>query len=210
MNQLHPTIAYFAASLLVLTMFAEAFKLVTGRRFWALVAKYHIAAAAAMTFLAALTGLIDYNLSWISEDGLTVIKPHLVLGIFVFIIVLLMADYRYLLQKSLPPKFNMIYLITGGLALGFMFGTSSLGKAGVYQFGAGVNEAMVNFQQTEEYLKKLYGLETLPPPTAEDSLLALPLMPGGDTLAANYDTLANGPAAFENADQPTDSHIDHH
>jgi uncharacterized membrane protein len=210
MYQLHPMIGYFAAALLLLAMIADTFKLVTGKRFWGLVAKYHIAAAAAMTFLAALTGLIDYNLGWLPEDGLYVIKAHLALSIFAFVIVLLMANYRYLLQKSLPPKFNAIYLITGGLALGFMFGTSSLGKVGVYRYGAGVNEAKTNFQQTEEYLKKLYGLDALPPPTAEDSLLALPLRPGGDTLAANYDTLAADQTELENADHPPVGRIDHH
>ena len=210
MYQLHPVVAYFAATLLVLAMVAESLRFVSGKRFWALVAKYHIAAAAFMTFMAALTGLIDYNMSWMTENGLSVIKIHLALGMVAFIIVLLIANYRFFFQKNLPSKVSIFYLITGGIALGCMFGTSSLGNIGVYRYGTGVNEAMINFQKTEEYLKRLYGLEDLPPPTPEDSLLALPLKPSGDTLAANYDTLANGPAAFENAAQPTDSRIDHH
>jgi len=210
MNLLHPAIAYFAVALLVLAMISEALKLTTGRRFWALVAKYHIAAAAVTTFLAALTGLVDYNSSWMSEDGRSVLKAHLALGIFVFVVVLLMANYRYLLQKSLPPKFNLMYLVIGGLALGLMFGTASLGKVGVFRFGSGVNAAMLNFNQTEEYLKKLYSLDSLPPPGREDSLLALPLKPIEDTLAANYDTLATEAAASENAELPSESATDHH
>jgi hypothetical protein len=95
------------------------------------------------------------------------------------------------MEKMLPEKMKMVYLIVGGLGVGLVFGASFLGKAAVYSHGAGVTTTMLDFYQTEKYLKELYGLESLQEPTRSDSIRAAEFYPGPDTLHPASDTLVN-------------------
>lgn len=188
MHLLHPTIVHFAIALFVTSVIAESLNLITGKRFWGLVAKYHIITAAICTFLAVLTGFIDYAYTWRTEASYITLKSHIAIGFLVFIIIQLMANYRFLMAKMLPPKYRMVYLIMGGLGVGLVIGTSYLGKNAVYVHGTGVEAAMRNYQNTEEYLKKLYHLESLAEPTPEDSAYALQYRPGTDSLQMASDS----------------------
>ncbi len=207
MHLLHPTIVHFAVALFVASMLCEALKLITGKRFWGLVAKYHILASAVAAFIAVLTGLIDLKISWMTDDGYSQIKVHMIFGLAVFILIQIMANYRFLLEKMLPPKLGKAYLLLGGFVLGLIFSTAHLGKVGVYGYGTGVSAAMINFDSTENYLKKLYSLDELPPLTAEDSLRALPSRPGADTLNIEPDSLAHSNTDHQaNLASNTDDH----
>jgi len=191
MYMLHPTIVHFAITFFVAAITAEALYLVTGKRFWGLVTKYHIVLAAAFALAAVITGFIDYGYIWMSEPGYRHLRAHMVLGFIVFFIIQFMANYRLYMHKILPEKMRTGYLIMGGLGLGLIFGAAIIGKSAVYDHGAGVRTAMMKFVQTEEYLKKLYGLDHLPPPDAADSLLALEYLPHyDDSLVSITDTLA--------------------
>ena len=189
MHLMHPTLVHFAVALFVTSVAAETLNLVTAKRFWGLVARYHLIAAAVCSFLAVLTGFIDYAYTWKTESSYITLKAHIFIGFLVFIIIQLMANYRFLMEKMLPSKYRMIYLIMGGLGVGLIFGTSLLGKNAVYVHGTGVMAAMKNYQQTEEYLKKLYHLESLADPTQKDSLYAMQYRPDYDSLKALQDSL---------------------
>lgn len=185
----HPAIVAFPIVLFVLAMVYEALGLTTGKRLWPILAKIHIVVAALATFLTALSGLIDFKTIWMTEEGYLVMNAHRTLGIAVFIIILLLANYRYLFARMLPPVIFKVYLAIGALCLGLMFGTAYTGGVGVFYHGTGVKQAMVNYTKTEEYLKRLYKLDELPPPTAGDSLLALPFKSVAGALHTQFDTL---------------------
>lgn len=189
MHLWHPTIVHFAIAFFVAAIVTEGLKLFTGKRFWGLVAKYHILAAAVMSFLAVLSGFVDYQVIFMNETGYRFIKSHTLVGFFVFILIQLMANYKYLMEKMLPEKLKMVYLIVGGLGVGLIFGAAFLGKAAVYSHGAGVTMAMMNYHETEIYLKELYGLDQLEAPTGEDSLRAAEFYPGPDTSLTEIDSL---------------------
>ena len=190
MHLVHPTIVHFAVAFFVASMVTEGIAMFTGKKFWALVAKYHILAAAVMSFIAVLTGFVDYKVIFMNETAYRFIKSHTLIGFLVFIIIQLMANYKYLMEKMLPEKYKMIYLIVGGLGIGLVFGASFLGKAAVYSHGAGVSIAMLNYYDTEKYLKELYGLNSLADPTREDSLRAAEFFPGPEKEHGESDTLA--------------------
>jgi len=191
MYLLHPTIVHFAVAFFVAAMIAEALCLLTGKRFWGLVTKYHILLAAVSALAAVITGFIDYGYIWMSEPGFRHLRAHMVLGFIVFFIIQFMATYRLYMHKIMPEKMHLGYLVMGGLGLGLVFGVAIIGKAAVFDHGTGVQAAMMKFTQTEEYLKKLYGLEHLPAPGTADSLYALEFMPHfDDSLAFKSDTLA--------------------
>ncbi len=192
MHLWHPTIVHFAIAFFVAAVVTEGLKLFTGKRFWGLVAKYHIMAAAIMSFLAVLSGFADYQVLFMNETGYRFIRSHTLVGFFVFILIQLMANYKFLMEKILPEKLKMVYLIVGGLGVGLVFGASFLGKAAVYSHGAGVTMAMMNYYETEKYLRELYGLDNLESPTRDDSLRAAKFYPGPDTSRMEHsDTLAN-------------------
>lgn len=205
MHLWHPTVVHFAIAFFVAAVVAEGIKLFTGKRFWGLMAKYHILAAAVMSFLAVLTGFIDYQVIFMNETGYRFVKSHSFVGFFVFIVIQLMANYKFLMEKILPEKMKTIYLIIGGLGLGLVFGTSFLGKAAVYSHGAGVTMAMMNYYETEKYLKELYGLDKLEPPTLDDSLRAAEFYPGPDTTSEEGDTLAQHSQPERDADSHSQS-----
>ena len=185
----HPTIAYFAIAFFVTAMLTEGAKLLTGKRFWGLVSKYHLLAATVMALLAVITGIMDFQHTWGTYVGYRFLKAHAMIGFLVFIIIQMLAGYRYFMAKMLPEKYAMIYLVVGGLGLGLTFGASYLGREAVYTYGSGVRAAMLDFLGTEEYLKHLYGLDSLRTPTAQDSLRAAQYHPEADTLEVS-DTLA--------------------
>lgn len=188
MYHFHPAIVHFSIVLFVLTMVYEALALITGKRLWPILAKIHIVAAAVTAFITVLSGLVDFEITWMTESGYQFMNTHRILGITVFIIILLLANYRYLFQKMLPPGIFKIYLTIGALCLGLMFGTAYIGGAGVFYHGTGVQKAMINYTDTEEYLKRLYKLNELPPPTTEDSLFALPSKPLAESPYTQHDT----------------------
>jgi uncharacterized membrane protein len=190
MHLWHPILAYFAAAFFVAALLAEGLNLFTGKRFWALVAKYHIISAAILSFLAVLSGIIDFKYIWEIETGYQFLHSHAVIGFALFVIIQLMANYRFVFQKILPAKYKTVYLVLGGLGLGLVFGASYMGKTAVYYHGTGVRAAMFKFQQTEEYLKHLYNLDRLDDPALQDSLRSLPYRPGDDGLGESCDTLA--------------------
>jgi uncharacterized membrane protein len=187
----HPTIAYFAIAFFVAAMLTEGVKLLTGKRFWGLVAKYHLLAAAIMAVLAIITGITDFGHTWGTVVSYRFLKAHALIGFFAFFIIQLLVLYRYFMVKMLPEKYGMIYLIVGGLGLGMIFGTSYLGREAVYTYGAGVRAAMLDFLATEDYIKHLYGIDSLKEPSRADSLRAAQYLPGADTLhVEEADTLA--------------------
>jgi len=189
MYLLHPMTVHFAIAFFIAAMAAEALFLLTGKRFWGLVTKYHILLAAISALAAAITGFIDYGYIWMSEPGFQHLRAHMVLGFIVFFIIQFMANYRLYMHKMMPEKMRLGYLVMGGLGLGLIFGTAIIGKTAVFDHGTGVRTAMMKFTQTEEYLKKLYRLENLPAPGAADSLYALEFMPHyDDSLALKSDT----------------------
>jgi len=200
MHLWHPTVVHFAIAFFVAAVVTEGIKLFTGKRFWGLVAKYHILAAAAMSFLAIISGFHDFKRIFMSETGYQFLRSHILIGFFVFIIIQLMANYKFLMEKMLPEKYKMVYLIVGGLGIGLVFGASSLGYSAVYSHGAGVTIAMMKYNQTEKYLKELYGLDSLNNPTWEDSLRAAEFYPISDTVHETTDTLAH----HENESHETD------
>ncbi|MCP4581632.1 MAG: DUF2231 domain-containing protein [candidate division Zixibacteria bacterium] len=214
MQMMHPLIVHFAVTFFVAAMITESLSMLTGKRFWKLVADYHLMAAAAASLAAVITGFIDYGFIWMSDPGFETLRAHMVTGFIVFFIIQLMANYRFYMHKMLPEKMKMGYLILGGLGLGLIFGTAFLGKTAVYNYGTGVYAAMHNYKQTEQYLTKLYSLDELPTPTAEDSLLALPFKPGYDSLQAEADSL--NIEVTEHHDEPAeespapDNKSDHH
>jgi len=205
---MHPMIVHFAVAFFVAAMIAESLSLLTGKRFWKLVADYHLMAAAAASLAAVITGFIDSRSIWMSDLGFETLQAHMIVGLIVFFIIQLMANYRFYMHKMLPEKMKMGYLVLGGLGLGLIFGTAFLGKTAVYNYGTGVYAAMHNYEQTEQYLAKLYGLDELPIPTAEDSLLALPFKPGYDSLLTESDS--SNIEVTEHHDEPAEeSHDDH-
>jgi uncharacterized membrane protein len=208
----HPMIVHFAVAFFVAAMATEALFILTGKRFWGLVTKYHILLAAVSALAAVITGFIDYGYIWMSEPGFRYLRAHMILGFIVFFIIQFMANYRLYMHKILPEKMRLGYLIMGGLGLGLIFGAAVIGKTAVYDQGTGVRAAMMKFTQTEEYLKKLYGLENLPAPGAADSLLALEFMPHfDDSLAIKSDTLAQAEPEHQEGELETlpDAH-EHH
>ena len=189
MHHLHLTIVHFAVALFVAAMICEALRLFIDKEFWTLAAKYNLAAAAVSSFIAVLTGLIDFRLMWMTEFGYMYLKTHMVLGLMVFFVFQLMANYRILFQNILPKSAFTAYLVVGGVGLGLLFGAANLGKTSVFKYGAGVSSVMLNRYETESYLMKLYNLNDLPIPTAEDSLRAMPFRPVEDTLYIQTDSV---------------------
>lgn len=189
MHLLHPVMIAFSIVLFMLVMVYEALGLITGKRLWPILAKIHIVFAALAVFLTALSGLIDFKTTWMTEDGYRTMNTHKTLGITIFIIILLLANYRYLFQKMLPSVMFKVYLASGAICLGLILGTAYIGCAGVFYHGTGVKQAMINYTKTEEYLKKLYKLDELPQPTASDSLLVSSSELANDTLYIQFDTL---------------------
>jgi len=225
MHLWHPTVAYFAAAFFLAAVVAEGISLFTEKRIWAVIARYHLIVAAVMSFFAVLTGIIDYRYVLFNEMSYQIIKSHATIGVFVFIVVVFMANYRFLMEKMLPDKLKMAYLVIGGLGLGLLFGASYLGRTAVYEYGTGVKASMFNFQQTEKYLKLLYGLEKLDPPTPVDSQRAAAVMPlfgqdtvtdtlaasdiSHDTSSAVHDTDSNN-QILENHQEPPSNETEHH
>jgi len=85
-----------------------------------------------------------------------------------------------------------------------------LGKAAVYSHGAGVSVAMMNYYETEKYLKELYGLDELEPPTRADSLRAAEFYPGPDSTIQTADTLANAETESESEPEHKSTSISIH
>ncbi len=193
MYHFHPMIVHFSIVLFVLAMVYEALALITGKRLWPILAKIYIVAAALTAFITVISGLIDFEITWMTDSGHRFMNIHKILGITVFIIIILLANYRYLFQKMLPAGMFKIYLAMGALCLGLMFGTAYIGGAGVFYHGTGVQKAMINYTDAEEYLKRLYRLDEFPPPTAEDSLYALPFKPLAESLYTQIDTSGQSP-----------------
>jgi len=185
---LHSIAVHFAVALFVVAMICEALTQFTGKRFWKLVTKYQLAAAAVSALLAVITGFSDFSSIWATDFGLSNLKTHLVMGVVFFLIVQIMANYRFFMEKMLPPKAFTAYLVVGGVGLGLLLGTAHLGKTCVFRYGTGVDVVMVNRNKMEEYLKRLYRLENLPDPTAEDSLWAYEFSPYNDTLYTQTDS----------------------
>ncbi|MCD6161874.1 MAG: DUF2231 domain-containing protein [candidate division Zixibacteria bacterium] len=173
MNLIHPTIVHLAIALFIMSMICEALSLITSKKTWPQFAKYYIGASAVMSFIAIITGSVDYRTLWMTEYGYIYLQTHMILGVLVFFIIQLLANYRILLQKMLPKSAFTAYLILCGICLGLLSGTASLGKTGVYKYGAGVSAAMLNRLETEEYLKKQYQLAAIPALIDKDSLAVL-------------------------------------
>jgi uncharacterized membrane protein len=186
----HPAITYFAVAFLLAAVISEALNLFTRKRFWALVAKYHLLCAAVLALFAVVTGFIDYRHIWKIQTGYQFLQAHIIIGFISFFIIQLMANYRFIMQKMLPSKIKIVYLAAMSLGLGLVLGASHLGKTAVYHHGTGVRTSMFKFEQTELYLKNLYGLEKLDPPTVDDSLRALIYLPLNDSIPEPADTLA--------------------
>ena len=206
---LHSMAVHFAVALFVVAMVCEAITQFTGKRFWKLVTKYQLAASAITALIAVITGFIDYNNIWMTDFGFRNLKTHMVMGVVFFLVVQLMANYRFFIHKMLPPSAFTAYLVIGGVGLGLLFGTARLGKTCVFQYGAGVDIVMVNRHEMEEYLKRLYRLEKLPDPTAEDSLWAFEISPYKDTLYTQTDSAAiDVPDQLEIESEQPEKHLD--
>jgi uncharacterized membrane protein len=174
----------FALVLYAASIVYEALAVITEKEQWRQLARIHIIVATGAVFLTMLSGAAAYNISWMDKDGKQVMTVHKILGIVVLFLAMLMANYRFLLEKSLPPIAFKVYLGVGALTLGLLVGTAYVGKTGVFIYGAGVDKARVSTKANEEYLKKLYGLDKLPVPSGADSLAALPLRPvSNDSIA---------------------------
>lgn len=173
MNPIHPTFVHLVIALFIMAMICEAISLLTGKETWPQFAKYNIGAAAVLSFIAVLIGSIEYRTLWMTEYGYIYLQTHMILGVLVFFIIQLLANYRILLEKMLPKSAFTAYLILCGICLGLLSGTASLGKTGVYKYGAGVSAAMLNRLETEEYLKKQYQLAAIPALIDKDSLAVL-------------------------------------
>jgi len=207
MYPFHPMVVHFAIAFYVMAMFCEGLALFTHKRFWALVAKYNLGASAIAAFVTMITGFVDYAYTWMIGYGYIYLKAHMIMGVVFFIFVQLQANYRFIIHKFLPPMAFTAYLVMGGIGIGLLMGTAALGKTGVFQYGTGVDVVMLKRYRMEEYLKRLYRLDTLPNPTAEDSVFANQiLLEGGslDTLAQNPDE--TGLNYHEVDSEPTEEH----
>jgi len=78
---LHSIAVHFAVALFVVAMICEALTQFTGKRFWKLVTKYQLAAAAVSALLAVITGFYDFSNIWATDFGLSNLKTHLVMGV---------------------------------------------------------------------------------------------------------------------------------
>ncbi len=186
MQGMHRWIVEFALVITVLAVIYEMLVQLSGKRLWVILAKWHIGIAAAMMFVSVLSGLIDMKFAWMTAEGKQLMASHETLGFVLFFLILLLANYRLILHKLLPEKLFCGYLGLCGLCLGLIFGIGQIGKLGIYQYGVGVDAAMITHDENMEYIKALYNLNELPPPTAEDSQRASPLKPTApDTLSVS-------------------------
>jgi|GEM_PF-2625273 len=214
MYGMHRWIVEFALVITALAVVYEILVQLSGRRLWVIMAKWHMGIAAAAMFLSVLTGLVDSKFTWATAEGKQLMASHEALGFGLFFLILLLANYRLLLYKLLPAKLFNVYFGLCGLCLGLLFGIGQIGKLSIYQYGVGVNAAMITHEENMEYIKALYNLHELPTPSADDSLRASPLKPiAPDTLSGTGHKAGEKPIESEiDGGHHNDSHktVDHH
>ncbi len=203
MYGMHRWIVEFALVISALGVVYEILVQISGWRLWVIMAKWHMGIAAAAMFLSVLTGLVDLKFAWATPEGRQLMASHKVLGYVLFFLVLFLANYRLLLYKLFPAKLYNVYFGLCGLYLGLLFGIGQIGKLSIYQYGVGVNAAMITHEENMEYIKALYNLHQLPAPSAEDSLRAEPLKPITlDTLSGTEHKVGEKPSETD----PDDGH----